>query len=121
MNKTLCVLLLLVFLAPPLHGAPVSRPAEIMDSAEIGLALEKLNALGTALYLAAHPDDENTAMISWLSKERQLRTGYLRVGAHRVRKSSCLVALTSTGPFATRISPSRLSLPSSSSRILSAL
>lgn len=73
------ILSLLLFLAVSFPGtaAPVSRPAEIMNASEIGLALEKLNVLGTALYLAAHPDDENTAMISWLSKERQLQTGYL--------------------------------------------
>ncbi|MGK2858743.1 MAG: PIG-L family deacetylase, partial [Thermoanaerobaculia bacterium] len=58
-------------------AAPVSRPARIMDAAEIGLSLRKLQVVGSALYLAAHPDDENTAMIAWLSKEKLLRTGYL--------------------------------------------
>jgi len=77
MTRTLTSLLLLACLTLPLAAAPVSRPAEIMNATEVGLALEKLNVLGTALYLAAHPDDENTAMISWLSKERQVRTGYL--------------------------------------------
>ena len=36
-------------------------------SAEIYHKLEKLNFLGSALYLAAHPDDENTRLISYLS------------------------------------------------------
>ncbi|MBI2212254.1 MAG: PIG-L family deacetylase, partial [Acidobacteria bacterium] len=58
-------------------AAPVSRPARIMDAAEIRLALAKLQVVGSALYLAAHPDDENTAMIAWFSKEKLLRTGYL--------------------------------------------
>ncbi len=44
---------------------------------ELQLALKKLNVVGSALYLAAHPDDENTALIAWFANERLLRTGYL--------------------------------------------
>ncbi|WP_298506638.1 PIG-L family deacetylase [uncultured Maribacter sp.] len=40
-------------------------------------AIQKLNFLGTALYIAAHPDDENTRLISYLSNEVKARTGYL--------------------------------------------
>jgi len=36
------------------------------DAAETELALKKLTVLGSALYVGAHPDDENTAMIAWL-------------------------------------------------------
>ncbi len=39
--------------------------------------LEKLNTLGTALYLAAHPDDENTQLIAYLANGMHLKTGYL--------------------------------------------
>jgi len=46
-------------------------------AAEIQLELRKLNVLGTALYIAAHPDDENTAMLAWLANERGYRTAYL--------------------------------------------
>lgn len=48
-----------------------------MNGADIKLALEKLNTLGSVLYFAAHPDDENTRLISWLAKEKLYRTGYL--------------------------------------------
>ncbi len=48
-----------------------------LDAAQLQLALRKLNVLGSALYVAAHPDDENTALIAYLSNERLLRTGYL--------------------------------------------
>jgi len=41
------------------------------------LGLEKLNVLGGVLYIAAHPDDENTAALAYFSKGRKLRTGYL--------------------------------------------
>jgi LmbE family N-acetylglucosaminyl deacetylase len=40
-------------------------------------ALRKLNVLGSVLYLAAHPDDENTRLIAYLSKDKLYRTGYL--------------------------------------------
>ena len=39
--------------------------------------IQKLNFLGTALYVAAHPDDENTRLISYLSNEVKARTIYL--------------------------------------------
>lgn len=48
-----------------------SSPAQIYHS------IEKLNFLGTALYIAAHPDDENTRLISYLSNNVKARTGYL--------------------------------------------
>lgn len=47
------------------------------SSVEIYHKIEKLNFLGTALYIAAHPDDENTRLISFLSNEKMARTGYL--------------------------------------------
>lgn len=48
-----------------------------LSSSEIHLGLQKLGVTGTALYLAAHPDDENTRLISYLANEKKLRTGYL--------------------------------------------
>ena len=46
-------------------------------SAEIYHKLEKLNFLGSALYIAAHPDDENSRLISFLANSTMARTGYL--------------------------------------------
>lgn len=46
-------------------------------SAEMYQALRKLNVLSSVLYIAAHPDDENTRLITYLSKDRLYRTGYL--------------------------------------------
>jgi LmbE family N-acetylglucosaminyl deacetylase len=58
------------------------RPAALfaqkpLDAAQIQLALKKLTVVGSALYVAAHPDDENTALIAYLGNERLYRTGYL--------------------------------------------
>lgn len=39
--------------------------------------LEKLNVLGTVLYVAAHPDDENTRLIAYYANGELMRTGYL--------------------------------------------
>lgn len=50
-----------------------------LNSAEIDQALKKLNFLGSVLYIAAHPDDENTRLISYLSNEINARTGYLSI------------------------------------------
>ena len=47
------------------------------DAAQIFEQIKKLNFLGSVLYIAAHPDDENTAMISYLSNGVHARTGYL--------------------------------------------
>lgn len=47
------------------------------SSAEIYNQIEKLNFLGTVLYIAAHPDDENTHLISYMSNDIHARTGYL--------------------------------------------
>lgn len=47
------------------------------SSSQIYKKIEKLNFLGTALYVAAHPDDENTSMISYLSNKTNARVAYL--------------------------------------------
>ncbi|MBU2887644.1 PIG-L family deacetylase, partial [Gilvimarinus agarilyticus] len=46
-------------------------------SAEILHRLQKLNVLGSALYVAAHPDDENTRLITYLANEKHVNTAYL--------------------------------------------
>jgi LmbE family N-acetylglucosaminyl deacetylase len=62
------LILLIVVTAP--HAAA-------RTSSELKQAIDKLGIVGSALYIAAHPDDENTAMLAWLANERLLRTGYL--------------------------------------------
>ena len=48
-----------------------------LTTSEIVLGLKKLNTIGSVLYIAAHPDDENTRLLGYLANERKLRTGYL--------------------------------------------
>ena len=54
-----------------------AQSPQTWTSADIYLAIKKLNVLGSVLYVAAHPDDENTRLIAYLSKDRLYRTGYL--------------------------------------------
>ena len=58
-------------------GCAFSQPPATYPAGELKLALKKLNVVGGALYVAAHPDDENTAMLAYLAKERLVRTAYL--------------------------------------------
>jgi LmbE family N-acetylglucosaminyl deacetylase len=55
----------------------LSQAPQNWTSADMYLALRKLNVLGSVLYVAAHPDDENTRLIAYFSKDKMYRTGYL--------------------------------------------
>lgn len=67
----LCSLVTLLF--------PLALSAQItsLNSAQIKQGLERLSVLGSVLYFAAHPDDENTRLIAWLAQEQKYRTAYL--------------------------------------------
>ncbi len=67
-----------VSLAPASSQASAG-PTPPMDAAEIRLALEQLQVVGSALYVAAHPDDENTALLAWLEGEKKVRAAYLSI------------------------------------------
>jgi LmbE family N-acetylglucosaminyl deacetylase len=47
------------------------------SSSKILQDLKKLNVLGNVMYMAAHPDDENTTLISYLANEKLFNTSYL--------------------------------------------
>jgi len=54
-----------------------AQKPEKLSSNQIYVKLQKLNFLGTVLYIAAHPDDENTRLISYMANNVKARTGYL--------------------------------------------
>jgi LmbE family N-acetylglucosaminyl deacetylase len=56
---------------------PLRAQRNLAGTPEIELALHKLNVLGSVLMIAAHPDDENTALLAYCARGRALRTGYL--------------------------------------------
>lgn len=57
---------------------PTAMP-EKPGASEIYESIKKLNFLGSVLYIAAHPDDENTRLISYLSNDVKARTAYLSI------------------------------------------
>ncbi len=67
-------LLVIFFL---LAWAPADAQRSVHGTAEIKLALERLNVLGSVLMVAAHPDDENTALLAYLARGKKYRTAYL--------------------------------------------
>ena len=58
--------------APPLFP-------EATSGGEIQLALQKLNVLGRVLYIAAHPDDENTNLMAFWANGSLYETAYLSI------------------------------------------
>jgi LmbE family N-acetylglucosaminyl deacetylase len=59
--------------------APPLLSPEQMNASEIQLALQKLNVLGRSLYIAAHPDDENTNLIAFWANGSLYDAAYLSV------------------------------------------
>ncbi|MEZ4960115.1 MAG: PIG-L family deacetylase [Saprospiraceae bacterium] len=68
---------LLFFLFLAAFSTGFSQKPEKWNSSDIYQALKKLNTLGSALYIAAHPDDENTRLISHLNNGLHIETAYL--------------------------------------------
>src|SRR5437773_471693 len=52
---------------------------EQMDASEIQLALQKLNVLARVLYIAAHPDDENTNLMAFWANGSLYDAAYLSI------------------------------------------
>ncbi|MGF6848621.1 LmbE family N-acetylglucosaminyl deacetylase [Chitinophaga sp. W3I9] len=72
-RSTALVIILLAALGLP----ALAQPSPVWNAADIKLQLKKLDTLGSVLYIAAHPDDENTRLLGYLAKEKLYRTGYL--------------------------------------------
>ena len=55
----------------------IAQKPQKLSSNQIYEKIQKLNFIGSALYIAAHPDDENTRLMAYLSNAIKARTGYL--------------------------------------------
>src|SRR5690606_8774569 len=73
MRKHIIVSIFLAFYVLGLNAQEPQKPS----TADIYLSFQKLNFLGSVLYVAAHPDDENTRLISYMSNGEKARTAYL--------------------------------------------
>ncbi len=54
-----------------------ARADDFASASEILQGMQEFRQTGRVLYLAAHPDDENTRLIAYLARGRGYRTGYL--------------------------------------------
>jgi LmbE family N-acetylglucosaminyl deacetylase len=79
--KTVAILLVAGAVVRSGRAADAPTPAfpPPMNAAEIQLALQKLNVLGRVLYVAAHPDDENTNLMALWANGSLYDAGYLSV------------------------------------------
>ena len=66
-------------MAGTLFGGLTGRAvaAEPPSASAILQELREFRECGSVLYIAAHPDDENTQFIAYIAKERAMRVGYL--------------------------------------------
>jgi LmbE family N-acetylglucosaminyl deacetylase len=64
---------LIVFATAGLNAQKPVKP----NAADIHQAIRKLNVLGSVLYVAAHPDDENQRLISYCANEKLYNVTYL--------------------------------------------
>lgn len=69
MRKILLLIIGVSFLNSQIHAQ--------QNAASIYAGFKKLHTLGSVLYIAAHPDDENNSLLPYLTKERNYRTAYL--------------------------------------------
>lgn len=74
-SKTLSLCALLALLTAWPGSSSSVRQAQ--GGAALKQALERLRVTGSVLMIAAHPDDENTAVLAWCAQGRKLRTAYL--------------------------------------------
>jgi len=72
-----CLQILLVFSLCVAVGNVYAQQPVSKNSSDILLSMKKLKNTASVLYIAAHPDDENTRLLAYLANERCVRTGYL--------------------------------------------
>jgi len=75
MNRALLTLAFLAALLP--SSAPASE--KIMHAGELAHALDRVGNTARVLYVAAHPDDENTRLLAYLANRRHVGVAYLSI------------------------------------------
>ena len=77
MRTKFLVLFHVLFFTLLLNAIIIAQPVGSKNPAQIFSAIEKLNVLGSVLYIGAHPDDENTGVLAYFSKGEKYRAAYL--------------------------------------------
>lgn len=75
MQKALIAFLFLCLISSPITAQKPQKPT----ASQIYESIKKLNFLGSVLFVAAHPDDENTRLISHLANDLKARTAYISI------------------------------------------
>src|SRR5438132_6498813 len=70
----LCLTLALAILPSTMTAAEVAEDRGAMGLSQ---ALKRLDVVASVLHTGAHPDDENSALLAWLSRGQGARTAYL--------------------------------------------
>ena len=60
-----------------LVSLPSPAQRNLAGETKMRLMLDEINNLGSVMMIAAHPDDENTALLAYLARGRHVRTAYL--------------------------------------------
>lgn len=79
MRKFIYLFLVLISMQVSVGKILFAQSIPVSTSADVYISMQKLKVLGSVLYVAAHPDDENTRLLTYLSKDKLYRTGYLSV------------------------------------------
>ena len=58
-------------------ASATAAPPRGLSAGEIQLGIRRLGVVGRVLFVAAHPDDENTHLLAWAVSEKGLRAAYL--------------------------------------------
>lgn len=75
MLKKVSLLFILCVFSAHLQAQQPQKPT----ASEIHESIKKLNVLASVLYVAAHPDDENTRLISYMANHIKAQTTYLSI------------------------------------------
>ncbi|MCE2848100.1 MAG: PIG-L family deacetylase [Chitinophagaceae bacterium] len=70
-------LLFFVVLIFTIDSNAIAQKQVAASSSEILHTMKRLNVLGTVMYIAAHPDDENTRLLAYMARDRNYKTAYL--------------------------------------------
>ncbi len=73
LSHTALVCAAVTLMVTPGFAASSRQPS----AGELMRAIDRLGVVGNVLYVAAHPDDENTRLLAWLANEKLVRAGYL--------------------------------------------
>src|SRR5438309_11212651 len=76
-TRIFLLLFIAALIAIPALIVPAADISEDRGAAGLAQALKRLDVIGSVLHTGAHPDDENSALLAWLSRGQGVRTAYL--------------------------------------------